>query len=472
MKREKVIEWGVLALLVWTPLAAGSVYEWTILIIELTVFVMLGAYVLMKNHPRMDKLLAESLKWTKILFSGFIMVLLIQIIPWPRFLIKILSPGVYTFKEAFLAGFEKIKFMTFSIIPAHSLREGLEVLAYLGLGFLVIKNIRSKKQVIRMFSVIVGMGIFQAFYGMFELYSKNPRILFYKKVYGLDVVTGTFVNRNHLSGYLEMAVPLAIGLILARIHLFSGTGLSWRQKLQKLSERGLSVNLMISFGIVVMALGIVFSQSRSGVFLLVFTFLVMFELTVIYFRWSPRKQKWSKNFLKVVFLAITLLALYIGIEATIQRFAMDKLLSSGRPTVWTNTLGITRDFPLTGSGLGTFGEVYSAFEDKWVSKRHYTHAHNDFLEYTAELGVPGMIFLLGGILFMLVTAFLVWRERRNPEIKGLVLGGMVAVLNILLHSITDFNLHIPANMLGFTVILALAYVAVFSERKKAVKRTK
>jgi len=114
--------------------------------------------------------------------------------------------------------------------------------------------------------VLVIMGFFEAFYGMYEMYNENPRLLFLKKVHYVDVVTGTFVNRNHLSGYLEMIIPLALGLIIARISLFSLAGLKSRDKILRLSEKGLSMNLLLSAGIVVMAVAIIFSESRSGDF--------------------------------------------------------------------------------------------------------------------------------------------------------------------------------------------------------------
>ena len=118
--------------------------------------------------------------------------------------------------------------------------------------------------------MLIVMGVFQALYGMFELYSKNPRILFYEKIYGLDSVTGTFVNRNHFSGYLEMIIPLTVGLVIARIDLFSLSGLKWRDKLLRLSEKRPTINLLIIAGIIVMALAVIFSKSRSGNNILIF----------------------------------------------------------------------------------------------------------------------------------------------------------------------------------------------------------
>ncbi len=460
-----MIEYGILSVIVFSPLPAASVYEWSILVIQLVVLVMLAAYVLMREKPQNNELISLTLKWPRYLFLGLCVLIVIQIIPLPRFIIALLSPNTHSFQSLFSPDFSSARLMSLSLIPSHTFREGLELFTYFLLGFLIIKTVKTRKQIKRIVYVLVVMGFFEAFYGMYEMYNENPRLLFYKKIHTVDVVTGTFVNRNHLSGYLEMIIPLALGLIIARISLFSLTGLKWRDKILRLSEKGLSVNLLLSAGIVVMAVAIIFSESRSGVFLLIFTFILFFELTVLYFGRVRERQKWIKNFLKVSFIIITIVALNVGIGTVIERFALDDLLHEGRPIVWGKVVQIIGDYPLFGSGLGTFASVYPAYDDSGRSVR-YSHAHNDYLEYLSELGVVGLILLFGGLAYIVASSFLIWRVRRHPEVKGLALGGIVAIIAILIHSITDFNLHIPANMVLFTVIVALTFVTAFYKREE------
>lgn len=462
---RKVIEYGILGLIVFSPLPAASVYGWSILVIQLVVLVMMSAYFLMKQKPQSNELLSLSLKWPRYLFFGLFVFIFIQIMPWPKFMVKLFSPNTYSFQKLFSTDFSRIKFMSFSLLPSYTLREGLGLLSYFFLGFLIVKTVTRRRQIMKIFYVLVAMGVFEAFYGFFELYNKNPRILFYKKIYSLDSVTGTFVNRNHFSGYLEMIIPLAIGLIIARIDLFSLAGLKWKEKVLRLSGKGISGNLLLPLSIVIISLAIIFSKSRSGFFLLALTFILLFELTVLYFGRVRHQQTLIKSFLKVIFLIITFVSLYIGIDATIKRFALDELLHEGRPLVWANTSGIVTDFPLFGAGLGTFASLYPAYE-KSLTPNRFSHAHSDYLEYLSELGAVGLILLFGGILFMLVHSFLIWRERRHTVAKGLALGGIVAIISILIHSIGDFNLHIPANMFLFTVVLSMTMVTAFYRRKE------
>jgi len=216
------------------------------------------------------------------------------------------------------------------------------------------------------------------------------------------------------------------------------------------------------------------SLRSEGVFLLVFAFILFFALTVLYFGKARHHKKWIKNFLKIVFLILIFISFYAGINATVERFSLDKLLQEERPVVWANTLGVFSDFPLFGTGLGTFASLYPSYEDSEKFLR-YSHAHNDYLEYLSELGVFGFIFLFGGIFFMLINSFLIWRVRRHPIVKGLSLGGIIAIVCILIHSITDFNLQIPANMMLFSVVLSLAIVTAFykkNERNNKIGKNK
>jgi len=461
---QKIIEWGIIGILVFSPLPAASVYGWSVLVIQLVVVVMLGAYFLMEEKPQNNVFLSRSLKAPRYLFWGFFAFLFLQVVPLPKFLVKFFSPKTFSFYQNFSPDFSSTHFLSLSVVPTQTLKQGFEILTYVLLGFLILRTVTRRHQIMQIFSVIVAMGIFEAFYGFFELYSSNPHILFYKKTHFLDCVTGTFVNRNHLSGYLEMVIPLAVGLVIARIDFFEWSGLRLRDKLVRISERGLAWNGLISLGIVGMALAIVFSKSRSGIFILVLSFILLSGLAGLYYQRGEQERKGIKTFLKVVFFGIVLFSLYIGIGATLERFSLDKILQEQRPLVWGNTIEMIGDFPVFGSGLGTFASVYPAYEESGEFVR-WTHAHNDYLEYTAELGIAGMILLLGGILYLLVKTFRIWKERRHPLVKGLAIGGIVALLGIMIHSITDFNLHIPANMVLFTVILSLTMVTAFYRSK-------
>jgi O-antigen ligase len=458
-----IIDYGILGLLIFVPLPAASVREWAVLVIQLVVLIMAIAYVFMPDKPAVNEFLPLVLKRLKWIFSGLFVIVFFQFLPLPKGLVHILSPSSYSYQEMYAVDFSSRRFISLSIIPSDTLQKGLELLTYFLLGFLIIKTVTRRYQIMRILWVLMGMGIFQALYGMFEIYNKNPRILFYKKIYNLDSVTGTFVNRNHFSGYLEMIVPLAIGLIIARIDPFALKSLSWREKFLRLSEKGLSLNILISIGVVLMAVAIIFSQSRSGIFVLVFMFILFFGLTAIYYDIYSFQLKRIKKFLAVSFFVVILISLYVGINSALDRFALDQILQESRPTYWAKTIDIFSSSPLFGTGLGTFGAIYPPMGSE-TGPMTLVHAHNDYLEYLSELGLVGFSLLFGGIFFMAIQSFLVWRKRKHFEVRGLALGGLIAIICILVHSLTDFNLHIPANMVLFSVVLPLTMVLVYFRR--------
>jgi O-antigen ligase len=457
----RIVQYGLLALIVLSPLPAASVNEWSILVIELAVLAMTGIYVFGNDRPAINPRLEASLKWPRYAFTALFAFVVFQIAPLPAFLVRILSPETYAFHKSFSPGFAGGGFLSLSIVPARTFREGLELAAYVLAGFLVIRTVTRGREIRRFIAFLVAMGAFEAFYGLYELTTATPRLLFYKKVYSLGSVTGTFVNRSHLAGYLEMIIPLAIGLLIARLDFLSLGGEGLKAKLLHMSGKGLVPNLLLFAAVIVMSLGVVFSQSRSGIFILAFTFLLFVEFIVLHFgRFGPRRR-WLRNFIWGTLLMVTVSALYIGVGSTIQRFALDNLLREGRPLLWGNVGRIIASFPVFGTGLGTFVSVYPAYEKVAGPELLLVHAHNDYLEYLSELGAVGFVLIFGAVLFIGVSSFLVWRRRRNPDVKGIALGGVISVIVILFHSLTDFNLHIPANMFLFAIVLALTFVTAF-----------
>jgi O-antigen ligase len=161
---------------------------------------------------------------------------------------------------------------------------------------------------------------------------------------------------------------------------------------------------------------------------------------------------------RATFLAVVVLGVVVGIGATLRRFALDGLAREDRPRYWANTLEIIGDFPVFGTGLGTFASAYGAYEEDSATELKVSHAHNDYLEAAAELGLAGAGLLLALILSMAVRAFRAWRDRRNAQARGLALGGLASLAGAGLHAATDFHLRVPANAVLFAVVLSLTLV--------------
>ncbi len=460
---RKILDYGLLALLIWTPLPIASVESWSILIIEIAALTLFSVYLFMDQKPRPSSKLLEVLRRVRPALIGLFIFLGVQLVPWPVSIARVLSPRAAALRAQYVPGSAASGTATLSLLPGRTLASALELSAYVLIGFLILRTVTHRRQIRRMMLTLVAMGVFEAAYGLFEMSQSSPRLLFYRKSFGLESVTGTFVNRNHLAGYLEMIIPLALGLMISRIDLFGEPGKSWRDRFRRLLSRGSASNLLLGAGLVVMSVALLLSNSRSGVVILILSFVLIFVLTAVHFGNTLFRQAWVRRFIKIAVVAIILIGLYLGLETMIGRFAVDKLLQDGRPVYWGTVMSMIGQFPVFGVGLGAFGQVFQAYDSTGMEYA-LVHAHNDYLEFFCELGIVGfglLAFVLGLILF---KSFRTWSQRRHPELKGLALGGLASVTAILLHSLTDFNLRIPANALVFSVVLALTLKTVYHRK--------
>jgi hypothetical protein len=124
----------------------------------------------------------------------------------------------------------------------------------------------------------------------------------------------------------------------------------------------------------------------------------------------------------------------------------------GRWQIWTDTAGMSREFPLLGIGWGAYPAVIPVFRDSGRGSS-YDHAHNDYLELLAESGLLGTALAVAGIILILVP--LIRRPTARPDYGLLGYGAAAGVMAICLHSLTDFNLAIPGNALTFSVLVGL-----------------
>jgi hypothetical protein len=87
------------------------------------------------------------------------------------------------------------------------------------------------------------------------------------------------------------------------------------------------------------------------------------------------------------------------------------------------------------------------------------------LEFAADMGLLGMALLFLPIIYLffkMLVSFLNDPRRYRPAVT---LGCLGSTLGMLLHSVTDFNLQIPANALIFAVVLGMGYKAACIERR-------
>lgn len=126
-----------------------------------------------------------------------------------------------------------------------------------------------------------------------------------------------------------------------------------------------------------------------------------------------------------------------------------------RRVVALDSLRIFRDHPWMGVGLGGFETAYPRYQS-FPGDEVWDHAHNDFAEVLVETGLAGGLLILAAIVLFFCLASADLSKRLKHRAGWLQLGAAVGCCGLLIHSLFDFNLHIPANAAWFAVCAAWA----------------
>jgi len=164
-------------------------------------------------------------------------------------------------------------------------------------------------------------------------------------------------------------------------------------------------------------------------------------------------------------VAVVFLAVVVGLNPVINRFTKESWdWDAGRGTYFKNTVDLINMFLLTGTGPGTFIYAYPMTE-KVANPKIVDHALNDYLEIIAESGIIGGGALILAAFGSVVWIFKKWLRRRDHFIRGVVLGALTGIVAMLIHSLMDFNLRIPANAVYFLALYALGFRAIQMKRE-------
>ena len=128
-----------------------------------------------------------------------------------------------------------------------------------------------------------------------------------------------------------------------------------------------------------------------------------------------------------------------------------------------------KDFPLFGVGLGGWPELFLHYHGAPWSLQFYREAHNDYLQLLCEMGVLGFGTMIWFLILVYRTAF---RKIKNwtSDVSGAVtLACILGFTGILVHSLFDFNLEIPANAALFYVLCTLAAAPPMLQRARKRK---
>lgn len=339
-----------------------------------------------------------------------------------------------------------------SVVPLHTEYSAWALLP--PLAMLIGVMALPAEQVRRLVWVLIATIVGQAILGLMQ-YGDGPGswLRFGPSVRDSSAI-GTFPNRNLFAGLLVMGLPVLLALLASSVfgverkasHHRSRGWLS-RLKVWGSDEEGSNRSLMHAAMVFVVLLGIVFSKSRSGIGLSMLAILLS-----VFVLGHNLGGRFSARMLTIVMAGGLAMATVIGLAPVLTRFGADPLRDVRWEIFEVSWQAMKEFFPL-GSGAGTYPQVIAAKQGAFLGGETYiNHAHNDYLEWWVEGGLPAMVLTgLFAVLYLLRWRVL-WAERNWRTMHMMQVGAGLGLLMVMLHGLTDFSLRIPANQIFFALL--------------------
>ena len=397
----------VLAVLVFGPLATGAVRVPDFLVIQ-------------------SLTLGAALLWTLRLWLNPRPQLL-----WPPVCWAVLAFTAYAAARWLTADIEYIARLELS-----------RVLVYALLFFIVLNNVRPESARLVVFTLVV-LATAVSFYALYQFLSGSDRVWAFVTPYK-HRGCGTYICPNHLAGFLEMLLPLALAFAIE-------------------SRVKPPVKILLGYAALVMAAALAITMSRGGWLAAGGALMLLFAV----FLWRRHLRRPAL----LVALALAAVAGIVYTQSPTLQLRAQKIFSRNSQTstvdnlrfeLWQPAVRIWRDNFWFGGGPAHFDERFRAHRPQNIQMRP-DHAHNDYLETLADWGAAGAAVIAAAVAWLGIGAWKTWRAVRPDSGRGgnrsnksaLVLGAAAGLFALLLHSAVDFNMHIPANAILAVSLMAL-----------------
>ena len=401
-KKISNIVFGLICtLLVFAPLARAGVQGWAVSVIHIITLTALTLYLV-------QKCIYWDWDWIR------------TPLDWP--IIALLIIALFS--------------TLFSVHRWSSFQAFFLLVNYFIIYYLFIYIVRSREKLRDLLWVILGTGTFLAIYGLIKFSGHNILPWFhYGDLPDFGALTSTYGNPNNIAGFFEMIIPLVLGLLLG----------DRRGKRSQI----LYLPMLLFFGV-----ALILTLSRGGWTCAMFGML--FFISVLLFSEEfPRRRTVIILTCSSIFAVLVLLSSYPAVKELLTvHQVVDH--AGGLDSRWqiSKAVGVMiQDKPFLGFGPGTFAYSFFKFQPAGI-QGWYDMAHNDYVHFIAEIGIMLPVIMVWMIIALFRRGF---NKLHSPSIfiRGVTLGSMAGIVAILFHSFVDFNLHIPANALFFTLLCAI-----------------
>ena len=397
--------------------------------------------------------------------TALLVLMVLQLIPLPPSVWTALPERQIFADIADIAGIEQ-PWRPLTLSPSKTLNSLFALAVPIAAMMLYLNLDRDYRK--RVVPVLILLCAISALWAIFQVIGPARGPLYIYRITNFGTGVGIFANRNH------QAVMLASSIAM----------LGWYAGSLKPHSKQAALKFSASIATILVFVPLIFiTGSRAGLLLMVPALLL--ALFLVYFGvYYPgagsrkRRSASSKNSLlsgRRMLLAIGIMAISGMAIASIllsRSLAFDRLFSGGNveelrwqllPTLFT----MLKDYMPWGSGFGSFEHVYKIYESQELLNPSYLNqAHNDWLQYPIEGGVPALLIAFCAIIWFIRRLWIGaknWRSS-NPA-KYSVLMCIAVILFLLAASIGDYPLRVPAIMAVFAIL-----VCVFNDGINSVQR--
>ncbi len=433
--------------LIFAPLAFGSVETWSIAIVELLVFSSLFFLVFPKK--RSGAFFATPGIVPLLLLVCFIFL---QLIPLPANFVNFIAPQIYKTYAPILDLQETKSWIPLTVNQKATLLEFIRISCYTSFYILTVQLLSKKDRLLKTVHVVVYLAIGIAFLAILQKFTSDTIIYWLRPAPQDASPGGPWVYRNHYAGFMELVFPLVLALFFYHRPKVDKK-LAFRARMAAfLSTSGSNFYFLLGFGAILILCSVFVTLSRGGTIAINLGLLLFFLLL---------RQKSSKSKGGVFFLAMAIVFLavgWMGWDPILSRFnsvvSATGEIQNGRLFIWQDCAPMIHDYFFTGSGFATFTHAFPRYSTI-PSSALFDHAHNDYIELLTDGGLIGFSLAAWFVLAIFRNGINMLQKRRDTYSILLSIAGITALFSILLHSITDFNMHNGANGLYFFFLCGL-----------------
>jgi O-antigen ligase len=420
---DNAIAASLILVLIFAALAHGVVEPWSIFVFELASVVLTLLWVIKAVVDRKLSLVIPQTIWP---LAALVLLGLAQSVSW--------NDG---------AGFRQ----SLSLDVESTRGTFLVLCSLLALSFLAANFLTGAVRLHTLTQSLVLFGALMGVFGLAQYFSGSPNVYWMRHAEASPF--GPFFNRDHFAGYMELLIALPVALI--------ATGHVRGEK-------------RMAYGIAAMFMGVaaIFTLSRGGMISIVAEMIFIAAMSLRRHRAMTAAKGHDKARMATgvaavaaVLAAVVTGVIWIGAEPVINRIVTGDPNSSDlsktqtfysvRGEIWKNTWTMIRRNPLTGVGLGAYETAYPIYARENGTQGVTAEAHNDYLEILAVAGVIGAVLALW-FIWALFRAIARGVRSPDPLTAAIALGGGAGLFGLLVHSLFDFNLHLPSHAMVFLLL--------------------